>query len=157
MEKQIHRSMQRPLQSKSKMMDIKIATLNLCLGLKNKTLEVERLIINNNIDILCMQEVDIENNYNYRVLNLRDYCLEIENNTVKSRVGMFIGNTVEYKRMHQLEGINSHTIIIDIVNSCSVKRIINVYRCFNPQGNVRARAKFVYQLEIIKMHLLKNV
>ena len=63
---------------------------------------------------------------------------------------MFIGNNVEYKRMHQLEGINSHIIIIDIVNSCWVKRIINVFRCFNSKGNVSARAKFVYKLEIIK-------
>ena len=134
----------------TKMMDIKIATLNLCLGLKNKRCEVERLMIGNNIDILCLQEVEIDKDYDYHALNLNNYCLEIEHNTIKSRVGMFVGNNVNYTRMHQLEGIDSHVIIIDIVNSCTIKRIINVYRCFNPQGNINARDKFIYQLEIIK-------
>ena len=130
------------------MMDVKIATLNLCLGLKNKRLEVERLILNNNVDIMCLQEVEIEKDYDFQALNLDNYCLEIENNSVKSRVGIFISNNVNYTRMHQLEGINSHIIIIDITDSCTVKRIINVYRSFNPQGNISAREKFIYQLEI---------
>ena len=88
------------------MMDVKIATLNLCLGLKNKRLEVERLILNNNVDIMCLQEVEIEKDYDFQALNLDNYCLEIENNSVKSRVGIFISNNVNYTRMHQLEGIN---------------------------------------------------
>ena len=51
--------------------------------------------------------------------------------------------------MSNLEGVDSHIVIIDILN-CSIKRIINVYRSFNPQNNVNAREKFKYQLEIIK-------
>ena len=47
----------------SKMMNVKIATLNLCLGLKNKRLEVERLMINNNVDVMCLQEVVASNNW----------------------------------------------------------------------------------------------
>ena len=35
-------------------------------------------------------------------------------------------------------------------SASSIKRIINVYRSFSPQGNVNARAKFLYQLNIIK-------
>ena len=107
------------------MMNVKIATLNLCLGLKNKRLEVERLMINNNVDIMCLQEVEIEKDYDFNALNLN--WLEVENNSVKARVGMFISNNVNYKRMHQLEGINSHIIIIDITDSCTVKRIIMIY------------------------------
>ena len=139
------------------MMNVKIATLNLCLGLKNKRLEVERLMINNNVDIMCLQEVEIEKDYNFNALNLNNYCLEVENNSVKARVGMFISNNVNYKRMHQLEGINSHIIIIDITDSCTVKRITNVYRCFNPQGNISARDKFIYQLQIIKNAHTKSI
>ena len=70
--------------------------------------------------------------------------------SVKSRVGIFINNEITYKRIDQLEGIDSHIVIIDISNSCIVKRIINVYRCFNPQGNITLQEKFIYQLEIIK-------
>ena len=57
-------------------MDIKIATLNLCLGLKNKRCELERLMIGNNIDILCLQEVEIKKDYDYHALNLNNYCLK---------------------------------------------------------------------------------
>ena len=42
---------------------LKIATLNLCLGLKNKKLDVENLLSENKINILCLQEVEIESNY----------------------------------------------------------------------------------------------
>ena len=51
------------------MMNVKIATLNLCLGLKNKRLEVERLMINNNVDVMCLQEVEIEKDYNFNTLD----------------------------------------------------------------------------------------
>ena len=37
----------------------KIASLNLCLGLKNKKESVKRLIIENDIDIMCMQETEV--------------------------------------------------------------------------------------------------
>ena len=46
--------------------------------------------------------------------------------------------------------MNGYSVVIDISGSNSVKRIINVYRSFNPQNNVNARTKFLYQLEIIK-------
>ena len=57
---------------------------------------------------------------------------------------MFVNNNVIYTRMHQLEGIDSHIVIIDIVNSCTIKRMVNCYRCFNPQGNISACEKFIY-------------
>ena len=38
---------------------IKIATLNLCLGLKNKKLEVSQLLNEYEIDVLCLQETEI--------------------------------------------------------------------------------------------------
>ena len=50
--------------------------------------------------------------------------------------------------MSHLRGINSHIVIIDLVKSCAIKRIINLYRSFNPQNNVSARTKFTYQLNI---------
>ena len=41
-------------------------------------------------------------------------------------------------------------VIIDLKGCRSVNRLINIYRSFNPQDNVNARAKFKYQLELIK-------
>ena len=68
--------------------DIKIATLNLCLGLKFKKLMVEQILNEHNQDIFCMQEVEVENGYDVNLLNLRGFDLEIENNSIKSRTGI---------------------------------------------------------------------
>ena len=38
---------------------LKVATLNLCLGLKNKKDLVKELLMSNEIDILAMQEIEI--------------------------------------------------------------------------------------------------
>ena len=124
----------------------KIGTLNLCLGLINKKLLVKNLIITENIDILCMQEIDVKNDYNIRLLTLPGMNLEIEDNTVKARTGIYITSKINYTRRKDLEGRDSNLIIVDVTGS-SFNRIINVYRNFNPQGGVPARVKFNYQLE----------
>ena len=58
--------------------------------------------------------------------------------------------------MKSLEGNDSHIVIIDTEGINNVKRIINVYRSFNPQSNVYARTKFVYQLQLIKNAMCKD-
>ena len=42
---------------------VKIATWNVCLGLKNKKTYVSNTIEDNKIDICCIQECEIEKNY----------------------------------------------------------------------------------------------
>ena len=71
-------------------MEFKIATLNLCLDLKNKRINVENLLVNNCIDILCLQEVEVESGYDPVSLNLKDYQFELEVNSVKSKTGIYI-------------------------------------------------------------------
>ena len=63
-------------------MALKIASLNLCLGIKNKRDEVERMLIENSIDILCMQETEVEKNYDPSSLGLKNYYLELEVNSI---------------------------------------------------------------------------
>ena len=58
--------------------------------------------------------------------------------------------SIAYLQLYQLEGVDSHLFIIDIEGSSAIKRIIKVYRSFNPQNNINARLKFKYQLELIK-------
>ena len=58
--------------------------------------------------------------------------------------------------MKPLEVVNSNLIIIDIENTSSVKRIINVYMSFNPQNNVNARKKFKYQLNLTKHAMIES-
>ena len=121
-------------------------TLNLCLGLKNKRIDVENLLVSNRIDILCLQEVEVESGYDPVSLNLKDYHFELEVNSVKSRTGIYIKKSIAYNRMHQLEGIDSHINVIDLEESGTINRVINVYRSFNPQNNVNARTKYIYNM-----------
>ena len=110
---------------------IKIATLNLCLGIKNKKESVKRLLLENKIDILCLQETEIIPDFPIKLLTFRGYNYESESNSTKSRCGMYVANNISYVRRNDLEIINSHVIIIDI-NDKNKTRIINVYRPFNP-------------------------
>ena len=114
-------------------MNLKIATLNLCLGLMNKREEIKKLIEDNDIDIICLQETEITKFYNNQMLTLRDYNLEIEKNSVKGRVAIYIKNGINYVRRTELEGIDSHLVIVDIKVETQF-RLINLYRSFNPQN-----------------------
>ena len=110
-------------------MAIKIATLNLCLGLKNKKLLVKKLLEENDIDILCMQETEVKKDIDHKELNISKFLLELESNTKKSRVGVYISKTINYVRRTDLEGLDSNLIIIDLEDK-SKTIIINVYRSF---------------------------
>jgi exonuclease III len=91
-------------------MEFKIATLNLFLGLKNKKDLVKRLVIDKNIDVLCMQETEIEINIDCSLLSFPSYILESENKTSKSRVGCYVNSSLSYARRTDLEGLNSHLV-----------------------------------------------
>ena len=129
-------------------MSLKIATLNLCLGLKNKKYLVKSLLEEKNIDILCMQETEVTDNINIKELSTSKYCLELENNSVKARVGIYITKKLNYIRRTDLEGINSHIVIIDLVES--KLRVINIYRSFSPQGGESQHTKFKDQITTVR-------
>ena len=78
----------------------KLATWNLCLGLAKKKDLVSRIILENEIDICVMQEIDIRKEYDANLLSFRGFNLITENNNVKSRLGVYIRNGIEYTRKH---------------------------------------------------------
>ena len=126
---------------------LKIATLNLCLGLKFKKDLIKDILTENEIDVLLVQETEIEKDFDCYLLNIPGYKFEMEVNDTKSRVGTFIKNSIKYERCTELEGVNKHLVIIDITNGKKPKkRIINIYRSFNPQG-MSQRDHFSNQLE----------
>ena len=130
-------------------MQAKIATLNLCLGLKNKKDVVKRLLVDNNIDICCLQETEIDILYPINILSFSGYNYESEVNSIKARTGIYIKNNVSYKRRNDLEGVDSHMIIVDII--CMNRyRIINIYRSCNPQNGKSAKENFCYQLSVTR-------
>ena len=133
---------------------IKIATLNLCLGLKNKKDTVKKLILENDIDILCLQETELEPDFPTKLLTFRGYGYESENNVHKLRCGMFVSDKISYVRRNDLEIANYHVIMIDL-NDKLRTRIICIYRPFNPT-DVTQKQFFDAQLEFIKQNTNHN-
>ena len=64
--------------------NLKIGTLNLCLGLKYKKDLVKSILTMNSIDILCLQEIEINHDFDCNLLNIPGYTLETEQNTNNS-------------------------------------------------------------------------
>jgi exonuclease III len=136
-------------------MSIKISTLNLCLGLPNKKTLVEQIIKQENIDVCALQETEINENFDHTMLSFPGFAFESETNSIKSRVRIYIHNGINFNRRCELEGQNSHIVIVDLVGIKEL-RIFNVYRCFNPQNNMSAKELFVYKLNVIKSALSSN-
>ena len=136
-------------------MVFKIGTLNLCLGLSNKKDIVKQLIHANKFDIRCLQETELEFNLNHNLLSLPGLNYESETNAIKSRVGLYVRSNINYVRRTELEGNNSHIVIIDIKCRQNL-RIITIYRPFNPQGVITARDFFCHQLNILKSAVNQN-
>ena len=80
-----------------------IATLNLCLGLRNKKEEVKRIILNNDIDIMCLQETEIPRDFPIDMLTFKGYCYESESCLTRSRCGIYVSDKVPYVRRQDLE------------------------------------------------------
>ena len=96
-------------------MELKIATLNLCLGLRTKKEEVKKLILENQVDICCLQETDIEQSFPLNILSFSGYNYEGESNTKKARAGTYIRDNLSYFRRSDLEGVDSHLVIVDLL------------------------------------------
>ena len=60
---------------------------------------------------------------------------------------LFYDNAIS--QLSIIVGNNSHLVVIDIQGKSDINVVINVYRSFNPQGNVTARDKFIYHLQLI--------
>ena len=58
----------------------KIVSLNLCLGLKNKRDIVKKLMMDNDIEILCLQETEIPVNFPTNLLTFKGFSYENEVN-----------------------------------------------------------------------------
>ena len=129
---------------------IKVATWNLCLGLKNKKDYVYDTLRREKIDVCLLQEVEININYPLNILSAKDYNIEVEKNDTKARCAIVIGEGIEYERREELEGKNLGIVVID-VNVDSTYRIVNVYRQFNPPNNLSQREHFSLQLKAIEI------
>jgi hypothetical protein len=136
-------------------MSIKIATWNLCLGLPNKKDIVLSELESSRIDICCLQETEIDENYPINILSSPSYQLELERNSTKRRVGVYINKQLNYRRREDLEENDLHVIIIDIESTCKV-RVISLYRSFRPPNGMSPGALFDKQLNIVEKNCVPN-
>ena len=127
---------------------MKIASWNLCLGLKKKKEYVLNTLRQEKIDICLLQEVDIPRDYPVNILSSKDYKLEVAKSTLKSRCAIMIKNNINYTRRDDLEIADLCLCVIDI-NGSENYRIINCYRLFNPPNNQSQNEHFALQLEMI--------
>ena len=74
-----------------------------------------------------MQEIDLPNDYDVKLLTFKGYDLITEKNDFKMRTGFYIKDDITYTRQIALEGENNGLIIID-VKLKSLTRIIGLYR-----------------------------
>ena len=107
-------------------------TWNICLGLKSKKDYVKANIKESNIDICCILECEIRKDYNKDILSFRNYNIEVENNSLKSRCCTYIKDNIQYKRREDLEGLDNNIVILELNNII----VINIYRSFATQNNI---------------------
>ena len=134
---------------------IKVATRNICLGLKNKKETIYKYLHKFNIKICALQEVEINNDYNHELLSSKDYKIETEKASTKARNSTLMHNSI-YERKSELKGEDNFIVIVD-VNMSTKLRVINVYRSFNPPNNQNPKDAFERQLSTINnaIHLKK--
>jgi exonuclease III len=116
---------------------------------------VKELIKEENIDILCLQETELDSNLNHDLLSFPQYCFESEINDYRSRVGIYIRDNINYIRRTDLEGANNHIVILDVESKRKL-RLITIYRPFNPRDGVQPRQFFENQLNLINQALTNN-
>ena len=130
---------------------INFGTWNVCLGLKSKKDYVKEKIKELNIDICCIQECEIKKDYNKDILSFKNYNIEVENNSTKSRCCTYIRDNIQYKRREDLEGIDNNIVILQLDSLI----FINIYRSFAMQNNISTVERFKTQVQIIKETILK--
>ena len=81
-----------------------------------------------------MQKTELEVDFNWELLNIPGYVLEVENSLEKRRVGTYIKSNIKFVRRQDLEGVGNHLFILDITSNKKMKRVINIYRSFNTNG-----------------------
>ena len=64
------------------------------------------MINENKIDVLCLQEVELDQNTPANLMTIKNFNIKIESNTVKSRTATYIKSTINYKRRLDMEGIS---------------------------------------------------
>ena len=94
--------------------ELVIASWNVCLGMLHKKDFIAHEINKENIDICCLQECEVPNTVDESTLTFPGYKIELEDNDIKKRTGIYIRNNISYQRRRDLEETNNNIVIIDV-------------------------------------------
>jgi exonuclease III len=111
---------------------IKIATWNVCLGVRNKIALVKKLLIDSEIDILCIQEAEVDADDDLGLLEIKDYNLELEisrDRNTKRRTLMYVNRRIDYERTMEAERAEAHIIIITLKGYGGIG-LASIYRTY---------------------------
>ena len=70
--------------------NFKLATWNVSLGIANKKDTVTEVLNSEKISVCCLQETEVDKGFPEEILNCNNYVMELEMNSNKKRVGIYI-------------------------------------------------------------------
>ena len=111
---------------------------------------VKTFLRENEIDFLCLQEADIEQDEDMSTYSIAGYEVEFEklHEEHKVRTLIYIHNSLEYSRRHDLEKTESHVILISLPKKGL--GIASIYRTYKLTHKPSHAAALGEQISIIK-------
>ena len=133
--------------------NLKICTWNVCLGARCKLSSIKEILNKHDIDILCLQEVDIRMDEDLDFYRMEGYTLEIENVTqlFKRRTLMYLSNNIIYKRESNVEAEDNHLIVVRLVKQEIL--IASLYRTYQLTRHENHTAAFNEQIHVLSQVL----
>lgn len=135
---------------KSEQKNLRVCTWNVCLGARCKLSQIRDLIIENTIDILCLQEVDIGSDESLNDYEIRGYNLEMEIVTRphKHRTLVYISNRIIYKRRSETERSDTHIIVLHLPKHDLM--LASIYRSYQLTQHANHGEAFGDQLTVLE-------
>jgi len=129
--------------------NIRIVTWNVCLGSKCKISIIKDFLNENEIDVLCLQEVEIKPGEGIDEYEIQNYCIELENTSAqfKIRTMMYINRNIGYRRLHSIERPDTHLIFVHLLGPNVY--VASLYRTYQLTVHLDHLSAFNEQIETL--------
>ena len=135
---------------------LNVCTWNLCLGLQYKLNYVREMLIKEEIDILCLQEAELESDFDCKNLKINGYELEIDIGINIIRTVVYIKTTLNYERLEN-RGFNQNLIVLKSMQRNAQPLFISaIYKTWKNVGGMSQEDAFSDQVEEIERLIPRN-
>ena len=126
-----------------------MCTWNVCLGILHKIHLIKRFLIENDINILCVQEAELKEGDNISLINIQGYSLEVEKTSAifKKRSLIYIKDNIRYQRSSDNERENTHIICIKLVDNNL--KLASMYRTYKLTHTVNHKDALAEQIAVL--------